>query len=482
MTKNHIIAYYPYSYNTCGYHGLIQEMISEKYFVIDYKDLKKNIIRMNDIDAIYFNWIEDKMDERDRALILKAQETGVRIYWVFHNRVSHERDMEKECRANIIFLMENVSDIIILSHSSVKYLYEYIPQLDQNKIHYLPHPEYIGSYGILENNRLKREIAGSGFVFGCIGSLRPDKNIELINRAFKKFSYKRESKLFIAGGLDREDYLEPLEKLIDDDENIILLPEHIPDYMMRFYVESADVLVLPYDVKTSMNSGVMLLAFTNKRTIIVSDICMTEEFNDALFYRYSYADEEDHIAQLTKQMERAYTDGKAVVRKKGEALFDEILIHNSKEKVKSELHKILGDLPTHSVSAELMQMLNGEYQDKDLWRRKYTISDAWLQNVLSGNTFIQHLKDNQAKRIAIYGFGKYGKMLYKEMKKREIPVACIIDQNADKLAGNILACTLDDLYESLDIIIVTVAADMGVIRERCRSFNENCYVFSLGDI
>ena len=480
--KEKIIAYYPYSCNTNAYHGLIQEMLSERFFVIDYNDLKKDIFQINDIEAIYFNWIEDKMDERDRALILKAQETGVRTYWVFHNRISHNRDMERECRTNIIFLMENVSDIIILSRSSVKYLYEYVPWLDQNKIQYLPHPEYIGNYGALENTAFQSDIGKSKFVFGCIGNLRPDKNIELIIKAFKGFPYRKESKLFIVGGSDGEDYLEMLESLIDSDENIILVPEHISDHMMNFYVESADVLVLPYDVKTSMNSGVMLLAFTNKRTIIVSDICMTDEFDDALFYRYSYADEEDHIAQLTKQMERAYTDVKAVVRKKGEELFDEILIHNSKEKVKSELNKILGDLPTHSVRAEIMQMLNGEYQDKDLWRRKYTISDAWLQNVLAGNTFIQHLKDNQAKRIAIYGFGKYGKLLYKEMQKREIPVACIIDQNADKLAGDIGVCTLDDLHESLDIVIVTVAADTGVIRERCQSFNENCYVFSLGDI
>jgi glycosyltransferase involved in cell wall biosynthesis len=482
MKKEKIIAYYPYSCNTNAYHGLIQEMLSERFFVIDYYDVKKDIFQINDIDAIYFNWIEDKMDELDRALILKAHEAGVRTYWVFHNRVSHNRDMERECRTNIVFLMKNVSDIIILSRSSVKYLYEYVPRLDQNKLHYLPHPEYIGNYGALEDTAFQGDIDKSRFVFGCIGNLRPDKNIELIIEAFKCFPYRRESKLFIIGGPDGEDYLEMLENLIDSDENIILLPEHIPDYMMKFYVESADVLVLPYDVKTSMNSGVMLLAFTNKRTVIVSDICMTEEFDDALFYRYSYADEEDHIAQLTKQMERAYTDGKAAVRKKGEALFDEILIHNSKEKVKSELHKILGDLPTHSVRAEIRQMLSGEYRDKDMWRRKYTISDAWLQNVLSGNTFMEHLKYNQAKRIAIYGFGKYGKLLYKEMQKREIPVACIIDQNADKLAGDIGVCTLDDLHESLDIVIVTVAVDMGVIRERCQSFNEDCYVFSLGDI
>lgn len=480
--KNRIIAYYPYSNNASSYHGLIQGMISEKFHVIDYNDLKKNIFQLNDIAAVYMNWIEDTMDDHDRALLLKAAKSGIKIYWVFHNRVSHERDMERECRANITFLLENVSDIIILSRSSIKYLYEYIPELDQNKIHYLPHPDFIGNYGAVENTGFKEDISKSGFVFGCIGMLRPDKNIELTIKAFKRFSYRYESKLFIVGRLDREDYLEPLEKLIGDDENIILSPKRIPDYMMNFYVKSTDVLVLPYDVKTSMNSGVMLLAFTNKRTIIVSDICMTEEFNDALFYRYSYADEEDHILKLTTQMEKAYVAGRAAVRKMGESLYEDILNNNSKERVKNELYKLLEELPAHSISPELMRSLNGEYRDIDMWRRRYVIADAWLRNVLSGNTFIEHLKEDQTKRIAIYGFGKYGKMLYREMQKHGISVACIIDQNADKISVDVFACTLDALQESLDVVVITVATDTGVIRAHCQRFNENCYVFSLGDI
>lgn len=482
MIKDHVIAYYPYSYNTYFYHGLIQKMISEKYYVIDYYDIKKNIFQLNDIDAIYLNWIEDSMDTYDRTLISKAVQAGVKIFWVFHNRVSHERYKESECAANISFLLEYVTDIIILSRSSIKYLYEYISQLELKKIHYLPHPEYIGNYGSLENTKLKKALMHSRFVFGCIGILRPDKNLELVIKAFKEFPYRQESKLLIAGRLNREDYLEVLEKFIDSDENIILLPEHIPDYMMNFYVESVDVLVLPHDVKTSMNSGVMLLAFSNKRTIIVSDICMTTEFNDALFYHYSYTDDEDHILKLAAQMEKAYKDGRKTVRKLGESLYKDILNNNSKEKVKNELYKILDELPTREISSELLQILNDEYRDKDLWRRRYTISDAWLRNVLSGNTFILHIKENQTKRIAIYGFGKYGKMLYGEMQKHGVPIVCIIDQNANKLSENVGVCTLENLHDKLDIVVVTVATDINPIRTRCQMLNEKCYVFNLGDI
>lgn len=59
MTKNHIIAYYPYSYNIYRtYHGMIREALSEKNFVIDYDGVKK-IFQLNDIDVLYLNWIED---------------------------------------------------------------------------------------------------------------------------------------------------------------------------------------------------------------------------------------------------------------------------------------------------------------------------------------------------------------------------------------------------------------------------------------
>ena len=73
-------------------------------------------------------------------------------------------------------------------------------------------------------------------------------------------------------------------------------------------------------------------------------------------------------------------------------------------------------------------------------------------------------------------------MLYREMLKHGIPVACIIDQNADKISEDVFACTLDTLHEKLDIVVVTIATDIHEIRARCQMFNENCYVFGLGDI
>ena len=85
--KNNIIAFYPYSYSANTYHGMIQEMLAEKYFVVDYNDLKKGIFQLEDIDAIYLNWIEDAMNDSDKELIVNAVAAGSKVYLVFHNRV-----------------------------------------------------------------------------------------------------------------------------------------------------------------------------------------------------------------------------------------------------------------------------------------------------------------------------------------------------------------------------------------------------------
>ena len=212
--KRMLIAYYPYSNDIDLYHGMIQGMLSEKFLVIDYEDLKKGFFRLEDIDAIYLNWLENGMSEKDRALISQAAQMRIPIYWTFHNRISHNRLMENECRENMIFLLQNVSDIIVLSRSSIPYLYEYAPNLEREKIHYMPHPEYIGNYGALENPVLKKAISEKKFVFGCIGNIRDDKNIELVIQAFKRFPYKQTSTLFIVGRLEEADYLAKLTELI----------------------------------------------------------------------------------------------------------------------------------------------------------------------------------------------------------------------------------------------------------------------------
>lgn len=481
--KSNIIAFYPYSYATNIYHGMIQEMISERYSVVDYNDLKNGIIQPEEIDAIYLNWIEDVMDDYDKELIVRSLSVGVMVFWTFHNRVSHNLEKEKECRENILFLIKNSTKIIVISNESVRYLYEYTQDLEESKVHYLPHPEYVGNYGGFEDKELKIKMSEAECVFGCIGSIRPDKNIDLLIKAFNLFSFTQNCVLLIIGESVSEEYLGYLMKLKGENEHIVLISTWIPDYMMNFYIQLTDVILLPYNLNTSMNSGIMLLAFTNKRTVITSNISMAEEFDSELLYKYSYFNETEHIKELVAQMEKVYAEGRKVVRKKGTLLYKDIINHNSKDIVKNRLYQILGTFTLQKNQVEVRKKLLNAYKDKDLWRIRYAIADAWLRNVLSGKDFLERLRENSDKKIAIYGYGKYGKMLYSEIVKKGLHVACIIDQKADEIHENVIAYTLENLKEKLDIVIVTAAAaDINQIRKCCCSLNSRCYVISLKDV
>ncbi len=481
--KNNTIAFYPYSYNSNMYIGMIQDMFSEKFDVVDYSDLKKGIFSIKQVDAIYLNWIEDSMNEDDKSLIIDAVSAGIKVYWVFHNRISHDPNREEKCRENIVFLIKNVSNIIILSHASRKYLYEYVPEYDEGKVRYLPHQEYIGNYGTLEDKGLRQKLVGAELVFGSLGNIRQDKNIELLIRAFKKFSGNKKCKLLIVGGTNNREYLDKLEGLRDNDENILLIPERIPDYMMDFYVQLTDIVLLPYDLKSCMNSGVMLLAFSNRRTIISTNIAMAEEFDEKLIYKYTYLNEENHVDKIVAQMEKAYADGKSAVREKGELLYQEIISKNSKEVVQSKLYEILGEISSDRKRSDGENQLLKVYRDKVIWRLRYAMADVWLQNTLSENSLVDCLKENDTKKVAIYGYGKYGKLLYSELQKKGIAVSCIIDQNADNMHAGIPACTLENLKEPLDVVIVTtVLADLKLIKKHCWMLNSDCYVISLKDI
>ena len=110
---------------------------------------------------------------------------------------------------------------------------------------------------------------------------------------------------------------------------------------MGTLLEFVDVLVLPYDTRSTMNSGTMLLAFSFGRTVILPNIPMAEEFDDKLFYKYAYKDEREHRQNLTKEMKRAFSNGRQENRRMGGKLRTYVEKYHSIEAVKDNLLKLI---------------------------------------------------------------------------------------------------------------------------------------------
>lgn len=331
------VAFYPYINNKIHYISTMLGFIEKEYRVIDYAELKNDLYSLKSVRTIYLNWIEYVLDNEDYKLLRAARHRHINIIWVFHNRIGHDVKDYQSAIANIQFLIKVSTKIIIHSKSSIKFLREYSPNINYKKVYFIPHPNFEGDYFSLGDEIKKIRVQKDEFVFAMYGYIRPFKNIELLIEAFKRICENYKCRLLIVGRVENEEYYNKLVNSSKGFENIIIRNYHINPLEMAAFLEKADVLVLPYDVGRSMNSGVMIMAFSYKKTVIVPDICMANDFDDSLFYKYQYDSENEHIEKLYCKMEEACLAGKVENAEKGKALYEEVYSKNSKEIVCKEL-------------------------------------------------------------------------------------------------------------------------------------------------
>ncbi len=336
-----VLAFYPYNPDGCSYIGTMQGFLTNKYQVINYFHVRNGLISLNDVDCIYLNWIEDILSEDDCFFLRNAREKGISIIWVFHNRIPHDTN-ENESIKKVQFIAEISSKIILHSKSSLQILNDLTGCRYEEKTVYLPHPDYIGDYFGSNNLREKYGYTEKDIVFGFFGLLRPYKNIEILIEAFSYLmdeGYKN-VRLLISGSKEDSDYFDIIKKKAEKC-GAIVESNYISAMNMKSYLDTVDVLVLPYNKKSSMNSGAMIMGFSYGKTVVVSNIAMAEDVNNDDMYMYCYRDEMDQLDALFYAMKKAVYDGKNELEKKGNAMRKYIISHNSKKIVRERLLEIV---------------------------------------------------------------------------------------------------------------------------------------------
>ena len=110
------------------------------------------------------------------------------------------------------------------------------------------------------------------------GGIRRYKGYEKGIMAFDRLDID-DAKLVLAGWGTDVGYAKYLRDLSAHNESIILDLRYIPGITLNALIGISDVIVLPYTNKSSMNSGVMIQAFSNGKTVITPDICMARKSN-----------------------------------------------------------------------------------------------------------------------------------------------------------------------------------------------------------
>ncbi len=340
LIKRNTIVYLPYvTKSGMGNEHEIKkiEILRRKYNVVGELAEPVDVYSMLGTKAVFLNWIEDELDSKMKLQLCLYKLFGAKIIWVFHNKFPHDAvEGDKHVAYNMRWLADVASHIMLHSKSSAKYIPNY--RKNVSKKVYVPHLIYEKrlSQTRIEELRTKYDIGEGDFVFTMFGMIRPYKHYEDGVMAFKNLAAKG-AKLILAGNCINVQYAKYLKELCNDNKDIILDLRYIPEVVLDAIIGISDVIVIPYVNKSSMNSGVMMQAFSNEKTVIIPDICMARDFApQGFFYGYRRC--------LEKAMLNEYNNGKEKNRQMGHQAYEYVKDNNNDEIVSAKLYSMLGDL------------------------------------------------------------------------------------------------------------------------------------------
>lgn len=335
---------YPTNNTTNKYSELQETAVKNAGFQLlsSFKDFFK-------IDFFILNWFETlggnkKIDFCKKVFkIILFKIFRKKVFWIVHNKQPHVKDSSDKSNLLSIKLMK-----LLLKHSYKTIIlcdetYNVLKELDsnyssyQNKIVKIPHPNYINAYSNISVAKTKED---SKLNFLYIGAINPYKNVDLLIDCFNEIRDENVI-LNIAGNCKDKEYRSKLADSIKN-TNIHCDFRFIPDEEIVNLIQENDIVILPYSLKSSLNSGTIILAFSNHKTVVSPLIGTLKEYEDkSFFYSYEYTNEEVHKQELTSKIQKViedYNKNRKIIDDKGNSAFEAVFKENSLEHI-TELYK-----------------------------------------------------------------------------------------------------------------------------------------------
>lgn len=266
---------------------------------------------------------------------------GVKIVITIHDRFVHDCEFPVLTHLLLKVMCRLADAITIMCEESKSVISEIVGDKNykriSGKIAYIPHQHYIGAYPDNgEDVRKEFHIKEDDFVFLYFGLVRPYKNVELILEVAKRFENRKNVHFIIAGEPENSEYKKQIEDEIGQRGNIISILKFIPDEKIASLFRASNIVILPFDLKSSLNSGTCFLAFSIGRNVICPLNGTMKELKTAGSYTYTYKTEQEHLEELYKKAEEAYQDYMEDVeafKNVGDALYQEVVANNDPVKI-----------------------------------------------------------------------------------------------------------------------------------------------------
>lgn len=351
------IAYQPYESKENKYIEISQKSLKNlNCNIYDFDNIKFG--KWKEIDVVILNWYESVGAKggilfaflrfiKKIVTLLYIKSRGVKIVFTFHNKFPHDAKYKSFIYALLKFICKISDKIIILSSESQVYLSEYLKEEEiKKKIKLVPHPNYIGVYENENNEKYEALHKEDAFNILFMGQIRHYKNVELILEVAKKF-VDMPINFIIAGKPENDDYKKELENMVTNQGNVQFLFGFIKDSEIYALINTSDILLLPYDLKSSMNSGTVILAFSHGKTVICPEISTLQDFDKNLYYGYQYSTQEEHLQKMEDCIQQAYLCWKNNIddfESKGKKLYKLVQENNSLEKIQQCYDELMKEL------------------------------------------------------------------------------------------------------------------------------------------
>ena len=308
-----------------------------------YTQLMKNVLTAVEIsprplsfwkhaDFVWLHWFEKNAEKKNFKnsvnFLEKCKQKGIKIIWNVHNKIPHETKDLQRVKSFMKLLAEISDKIVIHSTPTTQIIAEFCENNETvlKKIAYVPHPNYIEVYGAQKPDR---NLDGNKLKLCFFGAVKKYKNVELLISAVSELGFD-DVELNIYGRCRPREYAQSLRVLAGENRNIKMHFKFVDDNDVPEILAACHLLVLPYNLDSSLNSGATICAFSYGRTVLSSLTGTLEDVEDkSLFFAYSYKNQDEHKEELKKHI--------SAIREKYKGNYNELL--NLGEKCKEYAEK-----------------------------------------------------------------------------------------------------------------------------------------------
>lgn len=287
---------------------------------VSLREAAKSMPPFRGVDEVVLNWFDEigpcsplkaRLSIAFKSCLLSYwRARGVKVTVVIHNRIGHYATNEAANRELRRICCEKASRIVVLCRETEGVLRDVdsaaFDKTWKGKVQLIPHPSF-SRIGDAELPYVPHE--GEEFTFLFVGTVNRYKNIDLILDVAKRFLGEgKDARFHIAGTSKDVEYLSKVASRADELPNVTFENRGVPDEELPELIKASDILLLPYDRKSSLNSGTCVLAYTFGRNTICPTIGTTSEYPDELIYTYDYDSSDEQLEQLLMTVETSFDD------------------------------------------------------------------------------------------------------------------------------------------------------------------------------